>query len=289
MLEDLRRMSAIFDACMPAYSGHGPVQAYFAHQVEFSLCAFFGKLDVFQKRHFNAAAQGTTPTKESFALLLRDFKKQPVDDMTRAVGMLASYKMVERQPISPEEQNEIDFDFGWLIDEMPSTEKIVEEYFTKQRSGFNLGLKSHIIPLCEDILPDQTLSTFCAHLHYNPKMHLIGANLSGTNFQHDYAFFEGANFRGADLSHTQWDIKTTSIKGAYLEGADLRMAEGLTNEYLATAYIDIKTKLPDYLSRKEIQKLHNDLNMPAAKEFTELELKAMAQPKTTKGPSMGPK
>lgn len=283
MIEDIKRMSDIFDAALPPYAEAGPVHAYFKHHTEFSLCAFFGRMDIFQKRRFNAAASSESEN-DDFAHVLRDLKRQSVTDEARAFGMLAVYKMAKRKPVSEAQKKETDHRFGYILKNMPSTEEFVENYFTEQRSSLNLSAKSPYRNLYRGRLPDETLSTLLSIGRINPKMSLISADISGNTFEHDYCFFEDANFRGADLSHTEWDITTTSIKGALLEGANLAKAQGLTNEYVATAYIDGKTTLPPYLNRAKIEKIHQSLNIPAAKDFTDLELRYMPKPKVKAKP-----
>jgi uncharacterized protein YjbI with pentapeptide repeats len=62
------------------------------------------------------------------------------------------------------------------------------------------------------------------------RFNLKGANLSGADFTE--ANFRGADFTGANLT------------GTILRGADLTDATNLTQEQIAAAIIDERTKLP---------------------------------------------
>ena len=67
---------------------------------------------------------------------------------------------------------------------------------------------------------------------------LAGAELSGTLLT--YANLEGADMRGANAAGAD-------LRGANLEGADFTRAWGLSNEQLALACGDERTKLPEEL------------------------------------------
>ena len=70
------------------------------------------------------------------------------------------------------------------------------------------------------------------------KAQLQGASLQGANLQE-------ANFEGADLRDTFfWQA---NLQGAQLQGVDLSGAIGLLPQQIESAFIDEKTRLPDYL------------------------------------------
>lgn len=77
-------------------------------------------------------------------------------------------------------------------------------------------------------------------------VHLVGAVLDGVYLEK--ADLSEAHLEKAGLNNAHLDDAV--LKGTHLEGADLRDATGLTNEQLAVAIIDEKTKLPDYLQEK---------------------------------------
>jgi uncharacterized protein YjbI with pentapeptide repeats len=71
---------------------------------------------------------------------------------------------------------------------------------------------------------------------------LVWADLRNVKLQGAFlgeANLSGANFQGADLQE------------AYLEGVDLRNVVGLTKKQVESAHVDDKTKLPDYLQKKQ--------------------------------------
>ena len=75
--------------------------------------------------------------------------------------------------------------------------------------------------------------------------HLEGAVL---DFAHlEGAFLPDACLEGALLRHAH--LKDAYLVGTHLEGADLREAEGLTEEQLKDAHGDAKTRLPDGVTR----------------------------------------
>lgn len=76
--------------------------------------------------------------------------------------------------------------------------------------------------------------------------HMEGASLNGAHLEE--ASLMGARLEGTKLLGTY--LERTTLKRAHLEGADLRWAEGLTQEQLAGAFLDEKTILPDYLQEK---------------------------------------
>jgi Pentapeptide repeats (8 copies) len=81
-------------------------------------------------------------------------------------------------------------------------------------------------------------SMWHAHLE---RAWLRGAHLEGAFLE--FAFLEGAHLEGADLQGAHFE-------GAHLEGANLSNAIGLTQDQLAKAITDEKTRLPDDLSRE---------------------------------------
>jgi len=79
---------------------------------------------------------------------------------------------------------------------------------------------------------------------------LLGAHLEEAvlwNAHLEKAHLVGAHMEGADLSGAH-------LEGADLGWADLRGAKGLTKEQIASAIIDEKTELPDYLKKAELDK-----------------------------------
>ena len=87
---------------------------------------------------------------------------------------------------------------------------------------------------------------------------LQGINLSGAELNEAClrgSNLQGANFKGAKLSAA--DLKKTNLSGANFEGAylmetkfkgtDLRQVLNLSPDEIATAFIDEKTRIPDYL------------------------------------------
>ncbi len=284
MLEELRRLSDIFDRALPPYAAEGPVSTYYGQLTEFALCAHYGRLDVFHQRHFGTDKSAKRP----FAEILKELKQAKPDDMTVAQGMIMTYLFSERIPVDPETAAMIDHHFGELLKELPDMEVTVANYFTEQHALANYGESSRRAhrPAFYDDLPDRSLSTHLLCQHTNPRMALIACDVTGVTFKDDGVFFEGANFRAADMRRTEWH-PSSSIKGALLEGADLSGAKGLTNEIMAECYIDKNTKIPAYLNRAVIAKLHAALDMPPAPPFTELEQKYMPKPREPRGPEPG--
>lgn len=70
-----------------------------------------------------------------------------------------------------------------------------------------------------------------------------GIKLAGVNFQ--TANLRGTELQGTELEDT--DLRGAILDGAYFKGANLSGAIGLTKEQIESAYIDDRTKLPDYL------------------------------------------
>lgn len=84
---------------------------------------------------------------------------------------------------------------------------------------------------------------------------LKGAHLSGAYLQG--AFFDGARLDRAELGFAHLEGALFSL--AHLEGAFLWGTTGFTYEQLYTAYVDDKTKLPDYMERnKEAKRPEED-------------------------------
>lgn len=284
MLEDIRRLSAIFERALPPYALEGPVGVYYTQQVEFTLFAHFGQLDAFNRRHFSKDESAKKP----FTDILKELKKTKPSDETIAAGMLMTYILGRRAPVAPETAARIKHYFGEIIKELPSMEVTVANYFSEQHALANYGASSHRVhrPDYYSHLPDRSLSTHMLSQHSNPRTSLVAAMLDGLTFGDDGVFFEGANFRAADMRRTAWH-PSSSIKGALLEGADLSGATGLTNEMMAECYIDARTKLPAYLDRAKIAKMHAALDLPAAPPFTELEQKYMPKSRKSRSPEPG--
>ena len=101
--------------------------------------------------------------------------------------------------------------------------------------------------LPEDLVEDLADNQVVPHNHNYRLKHedlhdynLTGMDLGGAVF---YKFnLHGANFAGANL------------KGANFEGVNLRGALGLTKDQIASAIIDIDTKLPEYLKKPQQEK-----------------------------------
>lgn len=284
MLEEISRLSEIFERALPPYAADGPVATYFVQPVEFGLCAHYGRLDVFHQRYFGTDESAKRP----FADILREFKQTKPDDMIIAQGMIMTSKLSKRIPIDPETKKMIEHEFGHLLKGMPRGPQRVLNYFTEQHALFNFGERSHRVnrPSFYDDLPDRSLSTHLLCQHANPRTSLIACDVTGVVFKDDGVFFEGANFRAADMQRTEWH-PSTSIKGALLEGADLSGAKGLTEEMLAECYIDKSTRLPAYLNRAKIAKMHAALDLPPAPPFTDIEAKYMPKARKPKDPAPG--
>jgi hypothetical protein len=72
---------------------------------------------------------------------------------------------------------------------------------------------------------------------------LSGYNLEGIDLRK--AILIGFNLKQAKFN------TITNLEKAFLWGADLRGAEGLTEEQILSAFYDENTKLPDYLKHLE--------------------------------------
>jgi len=94
---------------------------------------------------------------------------------------------------------------------------------------------------------------------------LEGANLAEADARdvvmHDArltnALLRNINLTGADLERADArgaDLAGALLRGTNLKGADLRGARGLIVEQLAEAVIDETTRLPDYISREDLQR-----------------------------------
>ncbi len=90
----------------------------------------------------------------------------------------------------------------------------------------------------------------------------IGMDMQGTKFIDEGVFLENSNMRGCNLRQTTW--KNTSVNGVLFEGANLTGVIGLTEENLASAYIDETTILPNHLNRQKIMFLHASNGLPPA-------------------------
>jgi hypothetical protein len=106
-----------------------------------------------------------------------------------------------------------------------------------------------------------------AHLEgaYLREAHLEGANLKGARLEGAnllYAHLEGAEFIvshlekatlfGAHMEGVRFtgaSLEGADLRHAHLEEADLKDAKGLTKKQVASAIIDEKTWLPDYLKK----------------------------------------
>ena len=73
------------------------------------------------------------------------------------------------------------------------------------------------------------------------------ANLQGANLQK--ANLEGANLQGANLEKA--NLRDARLQGANLRGVDLANVRNLTKEQIASAMMDEKTRLPDYLKAQQ--------------------------------------
>jgi hypothetical protein len=85
--------------------------------------------------------------------------------------------------------------------------------------------------------------------------HLEGAFLKGAHLKE--AVLEDAHLEKANLPEAHLEgayLLYAHLEGANLTGADLRDAKGLTKEQIASAIIDKKTKLPDYLKKADPNK-----------------------------------
>jgi uncharacterized protein YjbI with pentapeptide repeats len=79
---------------------------------------------------------------------------------------------------------------------------------------------------------------------------LRGAHLNGANLSR--AHLDGACLRFANLSRERLDhvdLSLANLSEARLDGADLRRAEGLTQAQIDPAFGDVKTELPEGLTR----------------------------------------
>ncbi len=122
-------------------------------------------------------------------------------------------------------------------------------------------------------LENAYLSEACLEKADLRRAHLEGALLDGTHLEDanlSSAHLKEADLTGADLWQAkliQADLEYVvlveahleksdlrrarligaNLEGAHLEGADLRNVTGLTREQIESAYINVNTKLPDYL------------------------------------------
>lgn len=77
------------------------------------------------------------------------------------------------------------------------------------------------------------------------RLDLHGAYLRGTDVSNTN--LKGANLSGADFTEANFrgsDFKGANLSGTILRGADLTDATNLTEEQIAAAIIDDRTKLP---------------------------------------------
>ncbi len=91
-----------------------------------------------------------------------------------------------------------------------------------------------------------------AHLEeaYLGGAHLEEANLGGAHLER--AILGGAHLEEAHLGGAR--LEGTYLGGAHLEGADLSTVIGLIDAQIGNAGIDKTTKLPEYLTRTEVEK-----------------------------------
>lgn len=272
-LSYMAKMVRLLDRFLPPEGQDGRLHDIFENPVEFALYNYFEQMGRFWQRRKEGAPKDAEALKKQFARELYEFKKAPLDEDALAHRILTGYLIADTRRPTPEEKRAIDY-FAGLLPKMSAAEFTAEQ-FTSQHTMANYGVRSRIIALHKDKLPDGTFSTFLAFTHANPRTSLVGAMMDTRRFERDGRFFEGANFRGADLRRTEWDLKTTSIRGAFFEGADLRAANGLTVEALAEAYVDERTRLPGGLKFKDIAHLHAQMRLPEPPAFTKEELKFM--------------
>jgi uncharacterized protein YjbI with pentapeptide repeats len=80
---------------------------------------------------------------------------------------------------------------------------------------------------------------------YNFRLDLHGAYVRGTDLSNTN--LESANLSGADFTNATFrgaNFKNANLTGTILRGADLTDATNLTEDQIAAAIIDDRTKLP---------------------------------------------
>ncbi len=246
-----------------------------AFNMEYHFCLYFDRMDIFAQMCFDAKSQGGPIDQISFGKKLREIKRTNIDPHDYAARLKSSMDMYnEYRPSDKTEKRKF---CPYTQMEIPTNEEYIASYLSQgDYLGLNLNELSPVSEFVRPRMPDKTLSTICIEMTVNPRAHLIGADISGVTFRHDGAFFQKANFRGADLRYTIWH-PTTSIEGALFEGANLTHATGMSNETLATAYVNEQTRFPAGTSLAAIKKIQRHIEMPPAPEFTDLELKCMSR------------